>query len=1150
MRHRPPFRVAVIAAAIAALASPGIALAAPSPTAKSAGPSGTSAASPCTLTSTAPCGNAAPPQGSKPAGGPSRAVTLITGDTVDVYPDGSAQVSTVPGQTRKKMQFVSRTVQGDREIIPVDALPLVASGKLDERLFDVTLLVKQQYDNDVTSNLPLILTYPTPAAVPARTSDSVATMAVTRRVPAAKMVAVREHHSSATATWSRLTTRGAHGQRALADGIGKIWLDAKGKVSLDQSVPQIGAPIAWAAGETGAGITVGLIDSGVDDTHPDLAGKVVDRQDFTTEADNLDHAGHGTHVASTILGTGAASDGKYKGVAPDARLYSAKVCIADGTCADSAIIAGMTWIAQKGVRVANMSLGGPDAPGVDPMEQTLEDLTAQYGTLFVVASGNDGGWTSSPASAPDALAVGAVDKQDQLASWSNRGIDPSELAVKPELVAPGVNITAARSKDSPGDPGEMYVSKSGTSMATPHVTGSVALLAEQHPDWTHDQLKDALVSTAKDTGGSWFTEGAGRVDVGRAVTQPVYASPSTLSFGDLPAPHDASQKAGKVVTYHNNGSAPVTLDLTMAATAADGSALPAGAFTVSPASVTIPAGGTAPVTVTSDPTVGSPTGEFLGAVLTAKAATGDVTVRTAMTVALEPQLYTLTVTSLDRDGNPTGSAYGWLYDESTGSGRASVWDSSGTAKVQVRAGTYTLDTLVYSGSTTTLLVYPVVVMDHDQSITLDARLGKPMSVTTPRPDATLVEAHVGFTMGTATGWYLGDILISDSFDGMYTAQVGPDDPAGNILGDASALFAKVGADGTPNDSPYLYNLAWYAPKGSFFTGFDKTFAARDLATVHNTYDAPQAGTVAETIAQYKPSWDHAHGFGGGTTVTLPMARTEYFSTGGGMMWDSTLNTSHINADGSQSLLVSHHEPFAVLKPGQQLNRVWNQGVFGPGFRTDPPNDPQVAAKGIYRTGDTLWLLPSLFTDSASRNGSVTGSGSSADHITLTSGGTTLVDNAGASAAAVSVPAGKATYTLSITQDRSAALPDLPSNVVSASWTFSSGHVDGTRNLDVSAFRFTPILDQNNASTANAVIPVPFTVQHQPGSTASVTTTSDVQVSYDDGKTWVKPVALRGGDQGLALVKNPASGYVSLKATATDAAGDSVTETIIHAYRVA
>ena len=962
----------------------------------------------------------------------------------------------------------------------------------------------------------------------------------------------------------------------------------------DWGLIAMGTEYAYAAGVSGAGIKIGEVDSGYDASHPEFPvsryhGVPVGAIPGAYNGAYNDR--HGTHVGGTIAASrdGGAAVENMHGVAFNADLFVANTAKTDGANfgrplpGDSAVITvDNQHIADayraanaQGVRIISTSWGSPPT---GEQYNTLAQLhtangyyvanntwiqgafdAAKTGTLMVFSAGNGGWLNPSPrAGAPyfnpelekNWLAVSALSNIGQTFNADGSVNVPGTQRYNKCGVAKWTCVTAPGYQINGTVLAGGYASLSGTSMAAPHVTGSAALLAEQHPDWTHDQLKDALVSTAKDTGGSWFTEGAGRVDVGRAVTQPVYASPSTLSFGDLPAPHDASQKAGKVVTYHNNGSTPVTLDLTMTATAADGSALPAGAFTVSPASVTIPAGGTAPVTVTSDPTVGSPTGEFLGAVLTAKAATGDVTVRTAMTVALEPQLYTLTVTSLDRDGNPTGSAYGWLYDESTGSGRASVWDSSGTAKVQVRAGTYTLDTLVYSGSTTTLLVYPVVVMDHDQSITLDARLGKPMSVTTPRPDATLVEAHVGFTMGTATGWYLGDILISDSFDGMYTAQVGPDDPAGNILGDASALFAKVGADGTPNDSPYLYNLAWYAPKGSFFTGFDKTFAARDLATVHNTYDAPQAGTVAETIAQYKPSWDHAHGFGGGTTVTLPMARTEYFSTGGGMMWDSTLNTSHINADGSQSLLVSHHEPFAVLKPGQQLNRVWNQGVFGPGFRTDPPNDPQVAAKGIYRTGDTLWLLPSLFTDSASRNGSVTGSGSSADHITLTSGGTTLVDNAGASAAAVSVPAGKATYTLSITQDRSAALPDLPSNVVSASWTFSSGHVDGTRNLDVSAFRFTPILDQNNASTANAVIPVPFTVQHQPGSTASVTTTSDVQVSYDDGKTWVKPVALRGGDQGLALVKNPASGYVSLKATATDAAGDSVTETIIHAYRVA
>ncbi|MFE2094582.1 S8 family serine peptidase [Streptomyces sp. NPDC059460] len=96
-------------------------------------------------------------------------------------------------------------------------------------------------------------------------------------------------------------------------------------MTLDQSVPQIGAPEAWAAGYDGTGTKVAVLDTGIDPDHPDVAGRVKKTQNFTDDPDAVDHHGHGTHVASTIAGSGAASGGKYKGVAPGADLYIGKV---------------------------------------------------------------------------------------------------------------------------------------------------------------------------------------------------------------------------------------------------------------------------------------------------------------------------------------------------------------------------------------------------------------------------------------------------------------------------------------------------------------------------------------------------------------------------------------------------------------------------------------------------------------------------------------------------------------------------------------------------------------------------------------------------------------------------------------------------------
>src|SRR4029079_6624987 len=132
--------------------------------------------------------------------------------------------------------------------------------------------------------------------------------------------------------------------------------------------------------------------------------------------------GHGTHVASTIVGTGAASDGRYRGVAPGADLIVGKVLGGpEGSGQDSWVLAGMEWAAKSGAEVVSMSLGDvAPSDGSDPMSQAVDALSAEYGTLFVIASGNAGPESiSSPGAAASALSVGAVDKLDVLAYFSS-----------------------------------------------------------------------------------------------------------------------------------------------------------------------------------------------------------------------------------------------------------------------------------------------------------------------------------------------------------------------------------------------------------------------------------------------------------------------------------------------------------------------------------------------------------------------------------------------------------------------------------------------------------------------------------------------------------------------------------------------------------
>ncbi len=228
-------------------------------------------------------------------------------------------------------------------------------------------------------------------------------------------------------------------------GISHIWLDGKVKATLADSTAQIGAPDVWDSGTDGSGVDVAVLDTGVDADHPDFAGQIADAQSFVPDEDTVDHHGHGTHTASTVAGTGAASDGKEKGVAPGAHLLVGKVLSNDGQGDESWIIAGMQWAAEtEHAKVISMSLGSEDpSDGTDPMSQAVDDLSASTGALFVIAAGNTGARLriGSPGAAEAALTVGAVDSGDNLADFSSGGPRLGDGGLKPELTAPGVSTS-------------------------------------------------------------------------------------------------------------------------------------------------------------------------------------------------------------------------------------------------------------------------------------------------------------------------------------------------------------------------------------------------------------------------------------------------------------------------------------------------------------------------------------------------------------------------------------------------------------------------------------------------------------------------------------------------------------------------------------
>ncbi|MDT7573589.1 MAG: hypothetical protein QOE05_3763 [Actinomycetota bacterium] len=279
------------------------------------------------------------------------------------------------------------------------------------------------------------------------------------------------------------------------------------------------ATTAWANGD-GTGQVIGVVDTGVDASHPDLAGAVLPGTDIVAPGGDgrIDPNGHGTHVAGVIAAIAGNGVGG-AGLAAGASVLPVRVMQADGSGWDSDAAAGLVWAADHGATVVNLSFGGPD-------RSTVMDQAVQYalskGVSVVVAAGNEGEvgdpveW---PAASPGVIAVGAVDALGRRAAWSSSG---SHLA----LVAPGVDILSTVPIGAADPTG--YATWSGTSMAAPFVTAAVALLRKSQPVLTPAAVRERLVATADDLGAVGFDPeyGAGRVNLlaAEAITAPIDVS--------------------------------------------------------------------------------------------------------------------------------------------------------------------------------------------------------------------------------------------------------------------------------------------------------------------------------------------------------------------------------------------------------------------------------------------------------------------------------------------------------------------------------------------------------------------------------------------------------------------------------------------------
>ena len=879
-------------------------------------------------------------------------------------------------------------------------------------------------------------------------------------------------------------------------GTQKIWLDGKLKTTLDHSVPQIGAPAAWQAGYTGKGVKVAVLDSGIDSTHPDLAGQVIASENFT--ADPLDDvAGHGTHVASTIAGKGV--DG-YRGVAPDAKLLNGKVCDAYGDCAESSVLAGLDWAVAQHATVVNLSLGGPGPDGIDPLEEAVNRLSQQTGTLFVVAAGNMPGkeTVGSPGTAEAALTVGAIDREEHLADFSSEGPGP-DGAIKPDITAPGVGIVAAKSAAStPQEPvGDKYARMSGTSMATPHVTGAAALLVQQHADWKAPELKSALMAAAKPAADlTAYQQGAGRVDLARAVTQTVVAETTSVSFGTALWPHSDDKPVTKQVVYRNLGSAPITLDLQ-----AKFSNPQPGALRLSADKLTIPAGGKASVQLTSDTTHSGPDGLYDGRIT---ATAGQQQVVVPVVVDKEVESYNLTVTHLGVDGKPAAEADSMLWGLESEEFESGVAGPGGQAVIRLPRGAYLLQGSVYgSGGEYYQLVQPELQITGDRAVVVDARRAKPVSVTVPRKDAKPYLIQAGYDRTTPDGTWLRTGQLFFDYSKLFLGRLGDPVPADQLTAFVASSLAAPGPAGDFRNSPYVYSLL-DTHSGEAFDGLTRVVRDRDLARVVSTYNGKQGTPGFLLLLGTQP---HAHPpLGIGYSITLPAKVDQYYEPGA---------TEWLTKYQDDTIELS--SPTKQYRAGTATHERWNAPVFVPGF----------AGQGsAVRAGDAIKVQ--LFSHS-DQDG----------HAGLRWGGATTKLFRGDAVVAESdqfgtleasgLPAGETQYRLETSIEGTALVA-----------AFRSSAKGGP--LPLTTVRFSPEIDAQNFVARKPITVLPFSFDAQAGTPA----VKKVAIQYSaDGKTW-KPTVIAGS---RAVFPTPSSAEVSLRAVVTDRAGNTTTQTLIGAYQL-
>jgi len=472
---------------------------------------------------------------------------------------------------------------------------------------------------------------------------------------------------------------------------------------------------------------------------------------------------------------------------------------------------------------------------------------------------------------------------------------------------------------------------------------------------------------------------------------------------------------------------------------------------------------------------------------------------------------------------------------------------TGPATLWVPAGVYLVKYVVpededYVGGVTVMVNQRMVVSSSGPStVDVNASTAAPINITGPNGSAQQLITEVAATL-IENG---AEVLVGTTFINTgvqhFSGVVGSTGTVPGFLGKIRRTFmVPVGGPGQFHNSPSVYDFAWFPTP--FPVGFTRNVTTGQLATVQATHAAQVNGVAGKGSNAHPAGSIFRIGSIVQSTFDLPFTRSEFYNNDSGIRWEARM-TDYLGT--SQSYVDIDSAP-AAFTPGTNTSQTWNKPVYGPALGALARPDQHVT-----RNGDVIQFYPPLLGDNAGRAGFPWFG--STGQLTLKRGTEVLASVPypySPSSSYAYVPPELNTYTLEATVSRDAP-PAVLSTQVSAVWTFRSATVPWNQytRLPLWYVTFRPTLNASNSAPAATTFSIPLTAAAQPASSPGSLSTITVQYSLNDGTTWTNATLTGFGANRTARVNHPSgSGFVSLRATVTDSAGNAVTQTMIRAYR--